>query len=166
MKDHKRLGWGKAHGGVILEEKGLSGHALQLNGETGWVDLGSLDTACPGGACSDDFSISMWFKYHLKGNDEEQTFFTFGEYSALEGRRATGGIAVIKKKKEREERKKKHSVTRKRPSQPPFHYSQSLICTNLFANIWPLVVKKVVIDHCGRQNNDKVNFSLSHDAVT
>ena len=109
MKDHKRLGWGKAHGGVILEEKGLSGHALQLDGETGWVDLGSLDTACPGGACSDDFSISMWFKYHLKGNDEEQTFFTFGEYSALEGRSATGGIAVIKKKKKKGKKGKKNT---------------------------------------------------------
>ncbi len=79
MKDRARLGWGKAHGGVSLDPKGLSGQALQLDGASGWIDLGNLDTACTAAGCSGDFSISMWFKYYPKESGEDQSFLTFGK---------------------------------------------------------------------------------------
>lgn len=78
MKDRARLGWGKVHGGVSLDSKGLSGQALQLDGVSGWIDLGDLDTAYPKPGCL-DFSISMWFKYYPKDNGEDQSFLTFGK---------------------------------------------------------------------------------------
>lgn len=79
LKDRARLGWGKAHGGVSLDPKGLSGQALQLDGVSGWIDLGDLDSACPVAGCSEDFSISMWFKYNRKESNEDQSFLTLGK---------------------------------------------------------------------------------------
>ena len=79
MKDRARPVWGKAHGGVSLDPKGLSGQALQLDSVSGWIDLGDLVTACSPGGCSGDFSISLWFKYYPKDNGEDQSFLTFGK---------------------------------------------------------------------------------------
>ena len=79
LKDRARVGWGKAHGGVSQDTKGLSGQAVQLDGLSGWIDFGDLATACPEAGCSEDFSISMWFKYHSKEGNEDQSFFTLGK---------------------------------------------------------------------------------------
>ncbi|KAJ7390096.1 hypothetical protein OS493_027127 [Desmophyllum pertusum] len=77
LKDRARLGWGTAHGEVTLVPKGLSGHALQLDGVSGWIDLGDLGPACAEANCSEDFSISMWMKYYPKESEEDQSFLTF-----------------------------------------------------------------------------------------
>lgn len=78
LKDRARVGWGKAHGGVSLDTKGLSGQALQLDGVSGWIDFGDLGTACLEAGCSEDFSISMWLKYNSKESKEDQSFLTLG----------------------------------------------------------------------------------------
>ncbi|XP_022778579.1 uncharacterized protein LOC111320153, partial [Stylophora pistillata] len=77
LKDRARLGWGQAHGAVSLVAKGLSGQAIQLDGASGWVDLGDLGTLYQVQMCTEDFSISMWMKYYSKGNGEDQTFLHF-----------------------------------------------------------------------------------------
>ena len=82
LKDRAKVGWGKAHGGVSLDSKGLSGQAIQLDGVSGWIDLGDLSTAYPEAGCSEDFSISMWFKYNPKESNEDQNFLTLGKGSA------------------------------------------------------------------------------------
>ena len=81
LKDRARLGWGTAHGEVTLVPKGLSGHALQLDGVSGWIDLGDLGPACAEANCSEDFSISMWMKYYPKESEEDQSFLTFSKYT-------------------------------------------------------------------------------------
>ena len=79
LNDRARVGRGKAHGGVSLDPKGLSNQALQLDGVNGWIDFGDLGTACPEAGCSEDFSISMWFRYNPKENNVDQSFFTLGK---------------------------------------------------------------------------------------
>ena len=79
LKDRPRLGWGEAHGTVSLVAKGLSGQAIQLDGVSGWVDLGNLGTFCQIRKCSEDFSISMWMKYYPRENGNNEIFLHFGK---------------------------------------------------------------------------------------
>lgn len=79
LKDRARLGWGEAHGTVSLVAKGLNGQAIQLDGVSGWVDLGNHGTFCQIRKCSEDFSISMWMKYYPRENGDDETFLHFGK---------------------------------------------------------------------------------------